>query len=370
MQSSPVIPIHAPDDEHFDALLAALEPLSAGIDRSGEWPGDSLELYQRAGVLQWVIPREYGGQDWDDTDMAAGYERLARACLSTVFILTQRNGACRRIAGSEADALKADLLPRLADGELFATVGISHLTTSRQHLGRPAVTAEARDNAYVLNGTVPWVTGADHADYIVTGATLPDGRQILLSLPTALEGVEVAAPVPMIALEESHTGPVHLHDVLLPQRWLLAGPVENVMKTGQGARTGGLDTSSLAIGLAGRATDSLTQYAKERPYLNETAAALQQEVAQLSDDLRAMTTGGTQSDPPDPMGIRTRANSLVLRATQANLTAAKGAGFMADHPAGRWVRQAMFFLVWSCPQPVVESTLKALMCQGSELGFD
>ena len=258
-------------------------------------------------------------------------------------------------------------MPRLADGELFATVGISHLTTSRQHLGRPAVTAEARDNAYVLDGTVPWVTGADHADYIVTGATLPDGRQILISLPTALAGVEVAAPVPMIALEESHTGPVHLHDVRLPERWLLAGPVEDVMKTGQGARTGGLETSALAIGLAGRAADSLNQYANDRPYLGAAAATLQREVSLLSEELGAMTAGLTQSDP---MALRSRANALVLRATQANLAAAKGAGFLADHPAGRWTRQALFFLVWSCPQPVVDSTLKALLCQGSELGFD
>ena len=68
--------------------------------------------------------------------------------------------------------------------------------------------------------------------------------------------------------------------------------------------------------------------------------------------------------------IRQRANSLVIRAAQASLGAAKGAGFVHGHPAERAVREAMFFLVWSCPQPVVESTLKALMCQGSGLGFD
>jgi hypothetical protein len=40
----------------------------------------------------------------------------------------------------------------------------------------------------------------------------------------------------------------------------------------------------------------------------------------------------------------------VLRAGQAALTASKGAGFVAGHPAERLVRESMFFLVWSCPQ--------------------
>ena len=42
--------------------------------------------------------------------------------------------------------------------------------------------------------------------------------------------------------------------------------------------------------------------------------------------------------------IRQRANSLVLRATQAALAAAKGTGYVVGHPAGRWCREALFFL--------------------------
>jgi alkylation response protein AidB-like acyl-CoA dehydrogenase len=58
--------------------------------------------------------------------------------------------------------------------------------------------------------------------------------------------------------------------------------------------------------------------------------------------------------------LRARANSLVLRATQAALTAAKGTGFLKEHPAQRWARQALFFLVWSCPRPAAEATLAYL----------
>ena len=55
--------------------------------------------------------------------------------------------------------------------------------------------------------------------------------------------------------------------------------------------------------------------------------------------------------------FRARANSLVLRSTQAALAAAKGTGYVEGHPAGRWCREALFFLVWSCPQPVMAANL-------------
>ena len=50
------------------------------------------------------------------------------------------------------------------------------------------------------------------------------------------------------------------------------------------------------------------------------------------------------------------------RAAQAYLAASKGAGFVVGHPAERAVREAMFFLVWSCPQPVVSAALREFAC--------
>ena len=63
--------------------------------------------------------------------------------------------------------------------------------------------------------------------------------------------------------------------------------------------------------------------------------------------------------------LRAHANSLVVRAAQAALTASKGAGFVTGHPAERLVRESMFFLVWSCPQSVTS----AVMCELAGIGI-
>ena len=75
---------------------------------------------------------------------------------------------------------------------------------------------------------------------------------------------------------------------------------------------------------------------------------------------------GAGGKPQEMAALRARANALVLRATQTALTAAKGVGFVRPHPAQRWARQALFFLVWSCPRPAAEATLGYLLgeCDG------
>jgi hypothetical protein len=141
---------------------------------------------------------------------------------------------------------------------------------------------------------------------------------------------------------------------VVDRKWLLAGPVEEVMKQGVGAKTGGLQTSTLAIGLAGAAIDFLKAEASKRPDLAEPSESLRADWDSLRSDLLAAASDEPVCSNED---LRTRANSLALRASQAALAAAKGTGYVVGHPAGRWCREALFFLVWSCPQPVMAANL-------------
>jgi alkylation response protein AidB-like acyl-CoA dehydrogenase len=220
--------------------------------------------------------------------------------------------------------------------------------------------AEESPTGFVLDGVMPWVTGADHADHLVTGAVLEDGRQVLLALPTDTPGVEVKAPMDLAALSGSRTAEVTCSRVSVDRHWLLAGPVGNVFKSGGRGGTGGLETSCLALGLAGAAIDRLHEEATARPELGVLAQKLEAGRVRLREEMHRLADGGAAS-PVAPLELRAKANALVLRATQAALTACKGTGFVHPHPAQRWARQALFFLVWSCPRPAAEATLDYLI---------
>jgi alkylation response protein AidB-like acyl-CoA dehydrogenase len=357
-----VAQIQSPHDPTLEALCRQLADAADDVDRSGRWPAEQLKLCGEAGVYRWFLEKQDGGVGWSPEDSIRGYIALASASLTTAFILTQRTGACRRIAASRNDELRRRLLPGLASGELFATVGISHLTTSRRHLGRPVLAARRTPTGFQLDGMSPWVTGGGAADVIVMAATLlengePSGQDLLLAVPTDLAGVAVEESFSLVGLTPSSTGPVRLDHVEVPAEWLIAGPAANVMLGSEGGSTGGYETSALALGLARAAIDYLSEESIRRPELAAPTEALAQAQATLADDLLGLVRGDTRSTKES---VRQRANSLVLRATQGALSAAKGSGYVLGHPVGRWCREALFFLVWSCPPPVAAANLREL----------
>jgi alkylation response protein AidB-like acyl-CoA dehydrogenase len=346
--------IKTPDSSAFEPLCQYLQELGSDLDPPGSWPAEQLAACGRAGVFRWFHSPQWGGLEWSQKEVVEGYLNLSAACLTTTFVITQRTGACQRIERSENEALKAELLPALLSGESFATVGISHLTTSRQHLNQPALQARRVPGGFELDGFSPWVTGVPHADHVVIGATVDNGQQILAALPTHLKGVSVPPTPELVGLSASRTGRLDCQKVFLDDHYLLYGPHENVMKLGAGGNTGGLQTSTLALGLARGAIQFLQQQADLREPLIEPASALQADWQKCTEHLLAMAEGKTPCSNED---LRRDANRLALRATQSALTAAKGTGYLQGHPAGRWCREALFFLVWSCPQPVAQAHL-------------
>jgi alkylation response protein AidB-like acyl-CoA dehydrogenase len=338
------------------AILQRLAAAAEEADRHADWPADSWNLVLESGALAWGIPAQYGGRELDPVAQLIGHETLATACLTTAFILSPREAALRRILSSQASHLKDRYLPALAEGEQFLTVGLSQLTTSRQHRA-PALAAQPMGNGqFRLDGETPWVTAADKADAIVGGATLPDSRQLLFVLPLELPGVSVGSPLELMALSGSRTSLVKCNAVELGPDWLLAGPVQQVLGPVGG---GGLDTSCLGLGLAGAAIDHLHREAQNRPELKPIAERFENVRQAVRRRLHELAV--TPPDAKQTLTLRVDSTRLALRATQTALTVSKGAGFVAPHPAQRWARQALFFLVWSCPRPAAEGILSELV---------
>jgi alkylation response protein AidB-like acyl-CoA dehydrogenase len=179
-------------------------------------------------------------------------------------------------------------------------------------------------------------------------------QELLVAVAGDAKGLNVETPLPLVGVAASCTGPVRLDGVFVPQADVSAGPMPNVMASGVGAGTGGHETSTLAIGLANAAIGFLSNESTLRETLRLPAQALAEEHAALRGDLLAIAAGRSVCTKES---LRGRANSLALRASQAALSAAKGSGYVVGHPAGRWCREALFFLVWSCPQPVANANL-------------
>lgn len=340
-----------------------LREAAAGLDTGSVWPAEQVARLRQEGVLRWTVPRQFGGEELGDAELLQGYVELSRCCLTTAFLLTQHNAAVHRLAAGPESAWTRDVLSAVAGGQVWCTVGISHFSTSRQHWKTPVVSAcEDSTGEWLLSGMVPWVTGAAQADWLVTGGTLPDGRQVLVGVERGAAGLTIEPPLSLLALSATQTGQVRLDAVRVPTEHLVAGPADQVMKVGTRGGTGSLTTSALALGATLGILDRLQQEAERRETLQETVSLLRTE----ADDLQSRLEGAAApGDSPSGTAeeLRFRANSLVTRTSQAYLAACKGAGYVRGHAAERSVREAMFFQVWSCPQAVVNSTLSELTCR-------
>jgi alkylation response protein AidB-like acyl-CoA dehydrogenase len=347
-----------PEAPRLAALTTQLaEEDGLAADRAA-WPESLWGLLEQAGAPRWTLPEEFSGEACPRPVLIQRAAQLACGSLTAVFILSQHEAALRRLLAAAPIDAADRWLRAVGEDRALATVGISHLTTSRR-LGTQAIKVlEIAPGRYRLEGTLPWVTAAVRADLFVTGAALDDGRQMLIALPADRPGVEVCPPFPLAALQASCTSQVLLHDVEVDDSDLLAGPAAEIMSHASAVGTGGQETSALALGQARAALAALVALAPDRGDLAEPLEALceswvgswRQLMARANQDPRALA----------PEAIRTSANALVLRATQAYLTARKGTGFLRTEPAQRWARQALFFLVWSCPAPIARAAIRDL----------
>lgn len=349
--------MHDPAEARLTALTERLARLDGPADEEGVWPQELWEALVAAGVPLWALPRKVGGEECGRLEILHRYARVAEGSLTAAFILSQHDAGVRRLAAA-IDLHSAHVwLDMIKADEAFATVGISQLTTSRR-LGTDPLVAVLDGRGYRLDGAMPWVTAAVMADVIVTGAVLGDGRQILVALPTDRPGLDVKEPFPLAALQASCTSEVVCKGVHAEDAFVLAGPGNDVMAHPNAAGTGGLETSALALGLARAALKALDLERPNRVDLAEPVEALAASWFDVWRSLGAAALG--EAHAPSAAHVRAQANNLVLRVTQAYLTARRGSGFLRSAPAQRWAREALFFLVWSCPTPVAQAAIRDL----------
>jgi alkylation response protein AidB-like acyl-CoA dehydrogenase len=339
----------------FDGALEEIAGRAHRWDASTDWPFIDLSQLAACGAFRWAVPREFGGDELPTLELHLLYERLATASVATALILTQRDAAVSLIDANVNAPKRANMLRRLGKGELWMTVGIAQLTTSRQG-GKPALRAKRVDGGYRLDGLIPWCTGVHQAQFVVAGATLDDGQQVLFLMPRDLMGVEMGRPMIMVALTQTLTSSLRLKNVLLEDRWVLRPPSASALAGRRGLTLG---QTFIATGLCQAALDLIAKHTSDAA--RSAHGRFAEQLAAVRTEVHALCQPGREADATAANArLRGTCNDLALRVTHAAVAIYKGTALLADHPAQRLAREAMFLLVWSCPNPVIDCTVDLL----------
>jgi len=348
---------------NLDALTKQLRDADAASNER-DWPADAVGVLREAGCFANVVPERFGGTEAEPLQRLTLYEAVARGSLTCALILTQHDAACELLADCDNDAAAESILKRCATGELLLTVGISQLTTARQR-GGPAMKAERTGDGFLLNGFMPWVTSAPHADYVVTGGVMDAENQILACLPLQSPGVTVEEPFQFMAMTASKTARISCKEVKVGESELIRGPAANVLA--RRAPVTPLTVSFVALGMAGALLDAFAEHAdsfpEDRHDLRDQAFAHYQQVRKDLRDAARLREADNDASVSSVM-LRSSVNDLVIRLAATQMILAKGSGFVAGKAAQRLLREAMFFLVWSAPTGVQAETIARLWQTG------
>lgn len=337
-------------------VLPGIASRAQRLDQSGQWPEEDLRILTKLGAMRWAIPMECGGEDLSAIELHFRYEAIASASLSTALVISQRDSAISMIDTAEAWPRRCELLQQLSNNQVMATIGIAQLTTSHQS-GPPALLATRVAGGWKLQGIIPWSTGAAHCDYVVAGAATEDGQQILFVLPMKLANVLAQPPLPLVALRSSWTSQVSCDGAIIEDSWVLQGPAMKVL--GNRKRALPVGQSFLALGLCSAALDLIA--AHDSPAARTANERFTEQFNRIRQEILDYCSPGREAEVAANAGrLRGVCNDLAVRLTEVCVALYKGSSLLADHPAQRLAREAMFLLVWSCPSPVVDCTVDLL----------
>jgi len=154
--------------------------------------GYDADLWRKMAGLGWtglVIPEAYGGANLSYVDLVLVLEEMGRVLLPSPFIWTAMVAEAIKGAGSEVQ--KESLLPKIATGDLIATVAWME-PSGLWGADGIAMAARKRGNGYTLDGLKLFVNDAHIADYLLVAARTGGAGITLFVIETKRAGLSIS----------------------------------------------------------------------------------------------------------------------------------------------------------------------------------
>ncbi|MBI4233738.1 MAG: acyl-CoA/acyl-ACP dehydrogenase [Chloroflexi bacterium] len=158
--------------------------------------GYTPEMWQKLADLGWLglaFPEQYSGTGGSFLDLCILLEEMGRALLPGPFFTTVVLGGLTILDGG-SDAQKQNLLPKIAQGQLTATLALTEASAKWDPSGVKDVRASRSDGEYVINGAKLFIQNANVSDTLLVAARTGGGWSAasgltLLLVPTRTQGV-------------------------------------------------------------------------------------------------------------------------------------------------------------------------------------
>jgi alkylation response protein AidB-like acyl-CoA dehydrogenase len=334
-----------------------LKPVAREHDEEGKYPED---LRRAAAELDFVaphIPEEYGGAGMDTIARIIVTEELWRADPGLGSAIGSAGFGSSMILKYGDEWMKEEWLTRIAAGESASCSCISEPAHGSNVAGMET-TAEKDGDEWVINGNKMWITNGTVADVaVVMAKTTPDaGHKGITAflVPTDRDGWKPSKIDNKLGIRASDLAEIVIDDVRIPEENVI-GEVDKgfyqLMDFFASGRTG---VAAQAVGAAQGAFDAALDYAGEREQFDQKIGefqAIRHKLADMATDIEAARSltyraaANVEEGNPDQAAkfaamAKLFASEHAVEVADEALQVFGGAGYVSDHPAERYYRDA------------------------------
>ena len=342
-----------------------IAPRAAELDEKAEFPEDARRIFAENGLLNPLLPNEYGGVETPLLIFNMIIEEIAKACASTALLLIAQADGMLPILHSEDEALKEKYLPRLKDDSTQLTALAATEPSAGSDLLSIKSKAVLKGDKYIVNGQKCFITNGAVADIIVIYAfTDPEKRSKGISafvIEKGFPGLSYGKNEDKMGMRGSVNSELFFQDMEVPIENRIGEEGEGFKNLMHTLSMNRLFCAAQAVGIAQGAMDEAVSFAGERVQFGKPIAHLAPIQFMVADMAAAIESSrllvykaaghfddGEFSEGAFHGGLaKFLASDTAMKVTTDAVQIMGGYGYMKDYPVERMMRDAKLTQIYT-----------------------
>jgi len=334
-----------------------IAPVAALYDAKEEVPWGIVEKLHEVGLLNAIIPEEYGGLGLGMLEEVIIGKELAWGCMGIYTIPMASDLGITPILLAGSHEQKQRFFKKLTEKPALAAFALSEPGNGSD--AAALRTRAVRDgNHYVLNGTKTWITNGGEAETVVVFATVaPELRHkgvVALVVEKGTPGFRANKLHGKMGQRASGTYELVFEDCRVPAENLLGKEGDGFKIAMQTLDKTRIPVAAGSVGVARRALEEATKYAKAREAFGRPIAEFQAIQFKLAEMLMGLETAraytyyaawlvDTHLDTHQPHShaaaiAKAYASEMAFEAANQAIQIHGGFGYMHEYPVEKLLR--------------------------------
>lgn len=246
-----------------------VKPSVREMEHANEYPERWIEQMKAIGIYGLAVPEEFGGTPVSMPCYVRVTEELARGWMSLAGAMGGHTVVATLLTEFGTEDQKATYLPRLATGEIRATMALTE-PGGGSDLQAMTTTATMQGEELVITGTKTWISNARRSGLIALlcktdPSATPTHKGISIVLVEHGPGLTVSKDLSKLGYKGVETCELAFDGYRTPATRILGGePGKGFAQMMKGLETGRIQVASRALGVAAAALEDSLAYAQQR----------------------------------------------------------------------------------------------------------